>query len=158
MKNHIDTNVTIIGSGPAALTAAIYCSRAELKPVLFEGITPGGQLTTTTDVENFPGFPEGVDGYDLVSKMREQAVKYGTKIYTETINTVDFSEKPYLLKSNCVIIACTVYDDACPIFRNKPVVVGSGDSAMEEAIFLTKFASKVYIVHRRDKLRASKYM
>jgi len=193
-KETITTKLVIIGSGPASLTAAIYSSRANLEPLLFEGrssedLLPGGQLITTTDVDNFPGFPEGVNGYELVDRMKQQAIKYGTTIYEETILSVDLSNKPYHLESNnhhiisdSIIIgtganankltfegsdtywtkgisACAVCDGACPIFRKKSlVVVGGGDSAMEEAIFLTKFASKVYIVHRRDTLRASKIM
>ena len=152
-------------------------------------MTPGGQLTTTTDVENYPGFPEGINGYDLVENMKQQAEKYGTQVYDERVNKVDFSIKPfrltsasYEIESDTVIIAtgatanklyfegseeywnkgisaCAVCDGACPIFSDKPlVVIGGGDSAMEEAIFLTKYGSKVYIIHRRDKLRASKYM
>jgi thioredoxin reductase (NADPH) len=194
MKNELKSQVVIIGSGPAALTAAIYSSRANLEPILFEGrisegLLPGGQLITTTDVDNFPGFPEGINGYDLIERMKEQAIKYGTTIYEETILSVDLSEKPYKLESNSYniiadsiiistgatanklefegsdtywtkgISACAVCDGACPIFRKKPlVVVGGGDSAMEEAIFLTKFASNVTIIHRRDTLRASKIM
>lgn len=193
-KKTIESQVVIIGSGPASLTAAIYCSRANLQPLLFEGrnsdgLLPGGQLITTTDVDNYPGFPDGINGYDLVDRMKQQAIKYGTTVYEETILSVDLSNKPYQLVSNnyhiitdSIIIgtganankltfdgsetywtkgisACAVCDGACPIFRKKPlVVVGGGDSAMEEAIFLTKFASKVYIVHRRDTLRASKIM
>lgn len=193
-KESLKTQLVIIGSGPAALTAAIYSSRANLQPLLFEGrssdgLLPGGQLITTTDVDNYPGFPEGINGYDLVDRMKKQSIKYGTTVYEETILSVDLSKKPYKLESNTYTIltdtiiistganankltfegsetywtkgisACAVCDGACPIFRKKPlVVVGGGDSAMEEAIFLTKFASKVYIVHRRDTLRASKIM
>jgi thioredoxin reductase (NADPH) len=188
--------VVIIGSGPAAHTAAIYAARAELKPILFEGfmaggVSAGGQLTTTTDVENFPGFPEGIMGPELCDRFRAQSVRFGTEIHTETIVEVDLSKRPFRFRSEeregaaeCLIIAtgatakrlpipgagdeelwqkgvsaCAVCDGALPIFRNKPlVVVGGGDSAMEEATFLTKFASKVYVVHRRDELRASKIM
>ncbi|KAH0909183.1 hypothetical protein HID58_032504 [Brassica napus] len=192
------TKVCIVGSGPAAHTAAIYAARAELTPILFEGwmandIAPGGQLTTTTDVENFPGFPDGVLGIDLVEKFRKQSERFGAKIFTETVNKVDFSSKPFKLFTNtrtvlaeAVIVstgavakrlsfpgsgegaggfwnrgisACAVCDGAAPIFRDKPlVVIGGGDSAMEEANFLTKYGSKVYIIHRRDKFRASKIM
>lgn len=184
----------IIGSGPAGHTAAIYAARANLNPVMYEGfmaggIAAGGQLTTTTEVENFPGFPEGIDGTKLTQLFREQSIKYGTKILTQTITKVDFSSKPFklwsddeLIEAHAVIIAtgatakrmnvmgediywqrgisaCAVCDGALPIYRNKElVVVGGGDSAIEEASHLTKFASKVYLVHRRDSLRASKIM
>ncbi|AAN49693.1 thioredoxin-disulfide reductase [Leptospira interrogans] len=186
--------IVIIGSGPAGHTAAIYAARANLNPVMYEGfmaggIAAGGQLTTTTEVENFPGFPEGIDGTKLTQLFREQSIKYGTKIITQTITKVDFSSKPFklwsddeLIEAQAVIIAtgatakrmnvigediywqrgisaCAVCDGALPIYRNKElVVVGGGDSAVEEASHLTKFASKVYLVHRRDSLRASKIM
>ncbi len=196
-KNKIH-KVVIIGSGPAAHTAAIYAARANLEPVMFEGfmaggIAAGGQLTTTTEVENFPGFPEGISGPELMEKMRKQSLKFGTTIITETIFKVDFSTRPFKLwregfeeedpvLAHSVIIAtgatakrlnikgedlfwqrgisaCAVCDGALPIFRNKPlVVVGGGDSACEEATYLTKFGSVVYLIHRRDKLRASKIM
>uniref|UniRef100_M4F862 Thioredoxin reductase n=1 Tax=Brassica campestris TaxID=3711 RepID=M4F862_BRACM len=197
METH-KAKVCIVGSGPAAHTAAIYAARAELTPILFEGwmandIAPGGQLTTTTDVENFPGFPDGILGIDLVAKFRKQSERFGAKIFTETVNKVDFSSKPFKLFTNtrtvlaeAVIVstgavakrlsfpgsgegaggfwnrgisACAVCDGAAPIFRDKPlVVIGGGDSAMEEANFLTRYGSKVYIIHRRDKFRASKIM
>ena len=195
MADSID-NLVIIGSGPAAHTAAIYAARAELKPVLFEGwmaggVAAGGQLTTTTDVENFPGFPEGISGPELCEKFRAQSARFGTVIHTETITKVDLSRRPFRYMSaeregaaRALIIAtgatakrddipgtrdaelwqkgvsaCAVCDGALPMFRGKPLfVIGGGDSAMEEATFLTKFASKVYIVHRRDELRASKIM
>ncbi|KAL3341198.1 hypothetical protein AABB24_025650 [Solanum stoloniferum] len=192
------TKVCIIGSGPAAHTAAIYAARAELKPILFEGwmandIAPGGQLTTTSDVENFPGFPEGLAGGELMDRCRAQSVRFGTQIFTETVSNVDFSATPFKVMSdertvladtviiatgavakrlefpgsgdgangywNRGISACAVCDGAAPIFRNKPLaVIGGGDSAMEEATFLTKYGSKVYIIHRRDEFRASKIM
>jgi thioredoxin reductase (NADPH) len=189
-------NVLIIGSGPAAHTAAIYAARANLAPVLFEGwmaggIAAGGQLTTTTDVENFPGFPEGIGGPELCDRFRAQSLRFGTVIHTETITKLDLSRRPFRYASDereglarAIIIAtgatakrddipgtrdgelwqkgvsaCAVCDGALPMYRNKALfVIGGGDSAMEEATFLTKFGSKVYIVHRRDELRASKIM
>ena len=189
-------NVVIIGSGPAAHTAAIYAARAELKPVLFEGflaggIAAGGQLTTTTDVENVPGFPEGIGGPELTERFRAQSLRFGTVIHTETVTKVDLSRRPFRYatderegEAKTIIIAtgatakrddvpgtrdnelwqkgvsaCAVCDGALPMFRNKPLfVVGGGDSALDEGTFLSKFASKVYIVHRRDELRASKIM
>jgi len=189
-------NVVIIGSGPAAHTAAIYTARANLHPVIFEGfmaggVAAGGQLTTTTDVENFPGFPDGIMGPELCERFRAQSVRFGTRIFTETITKIDLSKRPFRYTSdeqegeaNTIILAtgatakrddipgtrdselwqkgvsaCAVCDGALPVFRNKPLfVIGGGDSAMEEANFLTKFASKVYLVHRRDELRASMIM
>ncbi|GLU19642.1 hypothetical protein SLE2022_358800 [Rubroshorea leprosula] len=198
MDSPLRTKVCIIGSGPAGHTAAIYAARAELKPILFEGwmangIAPGGQLTTTTEVENFPGFPEGIHGIELMDKCRKQSLRFGTQIFTETVNKVDFSSSPFKVFTdsrsvladsvivatgaiakrlnfpgsgsppegfwNKGISACAVCDGAAPLFRNKPLaVIGGGDSAMEESTFLTKFASKVYIIHRRDAFRASKIM
>jgi thioredoxin reductase (NADPH) len=192
----VPENVVIIGSGPAAHTAAIYAARANLAPIIFEGflaggIAAGGQLTTTTDVENFPGFPDGIQGPELCERFRAQSERFGTKIFTETITKVDLSKRPFAYASDeqsgearALIIAtgatakrddivgtrdnelwqkgvsaCAVCDGALPMFRGKPLfVVGGGDSAMEEGTFLTKFASKVYIVHRRDELRASRIM
>uniref|UniRef100_A0A2N9HY81 FAD/NAD(P)-binding domain-containing protein n=1 Tax=Fagus sylvatica TaxID=28930 RepID=A0A2N9HY81_FAGSY len=172
----LKTKVCIIGSGPAAHTAAIYASRAELKPILFEGwmangVAPGGQLTTTSEVENFPGFPDGINGIELMDRCRKQSLRFGTQILTETINKVDFSTTPFKVFTDfkaiivdSVIVAtgisaCAVCDGAAPIFRNKPLaVIGGGDSAMEEATFLTKYATMVYIIHRRDTFKASKIM
>ncbi|WP_411822032.1 thioredoxin-disulfide reductase [Leptospira sp. 'Mane'] len=186
--------VVIIGSGPAGHTAAIYAARANLNPVMYEGfmaggVAAGGQLTTTTEVENFPGFPDGIDGTELTQLFRKQSTKYGTTIHTQTITKVDFSKRPFVIWSDdekieaeSVIIAtgatakrmhvkgedsfwqrgisaCAVCDGALPIYRGKELaVIGGGDSAVEEASHLTKFASKVYLVHRRDQLRASQIM
>lgn len=186
--------LVIIGSGPAGYTAAIYAARANLNPVLFEGFyagVAGGQLMTTTDVENYPGFPEGISGPELVQRFRDQAIRFGTVVISEDVNQVDFSCRPFKIKgvkrefeAEAVIIAtgatakrldiagardgefwqkgvtaCAVCDGAAPIFRNRPLfVVGGGDTAIEEALFLTKFGSSVTIVHRRDQLRASKIM
>jgi thioredoxin reductase (NADPH) len=186
--------LVIIGSGPAGYTAAIYAARANLEPVLFEGFfsgPAGGQLMTTTEVENFPGFPEGVTGPDLMEKMRAQANKFGTLILTEDVQEVDLRQTPFIVKGSnhsftakSIIIAtgatakrldiegtkegqfwqkgvtaCAVCDGASPIFRNKNLfVIGGGDTAVEEALFLTKYGSKVYMIHRRDELRASKIM
>ncbi len=180
--------VIILGTGAAGLTAAIYTARANLSPLVFEGLQPGGQLTTTTEVENFPGFPEGVDGNELMARMRQQAEKFGTRFQYALIEKVDFSSQPLKLiaddgtvfETQTVIIAtgasakyiglpneqkligrgvtsCATCDGA--FYRNVPVaVVGGGDTAMEEATFLTRFASKVYLIHRRDEFRASKIM
>ena len=217
--------VTIIGSGPAGWTAAIYAARAELKPLVYEGAEteenrlkgtlPLGQLSLTTEVENFPGFPagdmtayldssiaeqkrrymaphhkQGVSGPELMELMRQQATNFGARVVTDDIVDVDLSQRPFTLKTlsgttfqsesiilatgaranylglpseeqykNRGVSACAVCDGALPRFRNRPVVVvGGGDSAMEEANFLTKFASVVYIVHRRDSFRASRIM
>ncbi len=186
--------LVIIGSGPAGYTAAIYAARANLEPYLFEGFLngpAGGQLMTTTEVENYPGFPEGITGPELMSNFRKQAERFGTTFLTEDVVSVDFSKGPYkvvgretTLHADAVIIstgararrldipgtldgefwqkgvtACAICDGAMPIFRNKHLfVIGGGDSAIEEATYLTKFASKVFIVHRRDELRASKIM
>jgi thioredoxin reductase (NADPH) len=184
----------IIGSGPAGYTAAIYAARARLEPTLLEGFfsgPAGGQLMTTTEVENYPGFPEGVTGPELMENCRRQAIRFGTKVLSDDVINVDFNRHPFVIRGNkyvfeamSVIIAtgatakrldipgtldgefwqkgvtaCAVCDGAMPIFRNKPLfVIGGGDSAVEEGTFLTKFGSKVYIVHRRDQLRASKIM
>lgn len=194
VKQTLKTRLCIIGSGPAAHTAAIYAARAELKPILFEGwmandIAPGGQLTTTSEVENFPGFPDGIGGGEIMERCRNQSIRFGTEIFTETVNKVDFSKTPFqvftdskTVLADSVIVAtgavarrltfpgsiefwnrgisaCAVCDGAAPIFRNKPLaVIGGGDSAMEEANFLTKYGSKVYIIHRRNEFRASKIM
>ena len=188
------TKVVIIGSGPAGYTAAIYASRAKLEPILFEGFysgPAGGQLMTTTDVENYPGFPDGISGPALIDNFRRQALRFETTIYTEDVKEVDLKTYPFAITgtnqsflAETVIIstganakrlkipgtldgelwqrgvtACAVCDGAMPIFRNKKLyVIGGGDSAVEEAIFLTKYASKVYLVVRRDQLRASKIM
>ncbi|MAG60502.1 thioredoxin-disulfide reductase [archaeon] len=177
----------IIGAGPAGLTAAIYAARAELQPLCIEGYKAGGQLMLTSEVENFPGFEKGINGPDLISVMRKQAERFGTEFLTEDVSGVDFSQRPFKVKTyekeftaDSVIIStgadakwlgldseqallgrgvtsCATCDGA--FFKDKEVVViGGGDSAMEEALFLTKFASKVTIIHRRDELRASKIM
>ena len=183
-------NVIIIGSGCAGWTAAIYTARANLKPLLLTGGQPGGLLTTTGVVENFPGFPDGIDGVEMMMRMQKQAERFGTRVeYGVQVTKADFSRRPFklwaddqLFESQTVIIAvgashrplgvpgetelertgvtyCATCDGALPVFRNQPlVVVGGGDSACEEATYLTHFGSKVFLIHRRDQLRASKIM
>lgn len=190
-------NVIIVGSGPAGYTAGLYTSRANLSPLLIEGEAdqskrtdlPGGQLMITTEVENYPGFPEGIQGPELMALFRRQAERFGTRVVSGWVDRVDFRRHPFRLwageheyQARAVILAtgagakwlglpsekallnrgvsaCATCDGALPIFRNKPVaVIGGGDTALEEATFLTRFASKVTVIHRRDQLRASKIM
>src|SRR5687767_2432995 len=189
--------LVIIGSGPAAWTAAVYAARANLDPLVIEGepsrdMVPGGQLMYTTEIENYPGFPEGVDGQDLMARMKSQAERFGTRTMMENVASVDFSTYPFVLRpsysdeirAKAVIVAtgaranwlgldneirlaqhgggvsaCAVCDGALPAFRNQRLaVVGGGDTAMEEANYLTKFAGEVVIIHRRDEFRASRIM
>jgi len=183
----IHHKVIILGSGPAGLTAAIYAGRASLSPLLIHGPLAGGQLTTTTDVENYPGFPEGVMGPELMQLMEKQAVRFGTSVAVDTIVKADLSKRPFTLTGQSGAYSCDaliISTGAAPkyigaqnerellgygvstcatcdgaFFRNKIIaVVGGGDSACEEASFLTRFASKLYLIHRRDSLRASKIM
>ncbi|MEQ8998053.1 MAG: thioredoxin-disulfide reductase [Coleofasciculus sp. B1-GNL1-01] len=193
MSNSTVENLVIIGSGPAGYTAAIYAARANLKPVMFEGFQagglPGGQLMTTTDVENFPGFPEGITGPQLMERMKAQAERWGTECYTEDVTSVDLSRRPFIIRSDerevqahSIVIAtgatakrlglpsedqfwshgisaCAICDGATPIFHGQSLaVVGGGDSAAEEAVYLTKYGDHVHLLVRRDQLRASKTM
>jgi len=181
--------VVIIGTGCAGLTAALYTARANLNPLVLTGTMPGGLLTTTSIVENFPGFPEGIDGYELMTRLQKQAERFGARVKFANVESVDVTKEPYMLtvdgetvEAETIIIAtgashrhlglesehlldkkgvtyCATCDGALPMFRNKPlVVVGGGDSACEEATYLTRFGSTVYLIHRRDTLRASKIM
>ncbi|MEZ2247125.1 thioredoxin-disulfide reductase [Microcoleus sp.] len=186
-------NLVIIGSGPAGYTAAIYAGRANLKPVVFEGYqsggVPGGQLMTTTEVENFPGFPEGITGPELMDRMKAQAVRWGAELYTEDVTFVDLSQRPFTVRSedreikthtiviatgatakrlhlpseekywNLGISACAICDGATPIFKNVELaVVGGGDTAAEEGVYLTKYGSHVHMLVRSSSMRASKAM
>src|SRR5881296_1786730 len=181
--------VVISGTGCAGLTAALYAARANLAPLVLTGTMPGGLLTTTSIVENYPGFPEGIDGYELMTRMQKQAERFGARVKFGTVEAVDFSKRPFTLtvdgekvQTQTLIIAsgashrhldlesesllekkgvtyCATCDGALPMFRNQPlVVVGGGDSACEEATYLTRFGSVVFLIHRRDSLRASKIM
>src|SRR6476660_9170889 len=151
-KSHY--RVIILGSGAAGLTAAIYAARANLQPLVIEGSQPGGQLTITTDVENYPGFPKGIMGPDLMEEFRKQAVRFGTEIVFGEVTSVNLKKRPFLVIAGKEPYTCDGF-----FFKDKDlVVVGGGDTAMEEATFLTKFATNVNVVHRRDTLRASKIM
>ena len=196
MSDHME-NLVIVGSGPAGWTAAIYGARANLNPIVYEGagsrtMIPGGQLMFTTDVENYPGFADGIGGIEMMLEFKKQAMRFDTRVVTEDIVEVDFSSRPFLLRTSggedvrarTVVIAtganarwlgvpgeerlaqsgggvsaCAVCDGALPFFRGQVIaVVGGGDSAMEEALYMTKFASEVLVIHRRDELRASQIM
>jgi thioredoxin reductase (NADPH) len=192
MENAVE-NVVIIGSGPAGYTAAIYAGRANLKPLMFEGQVsggvPGGQLMTTTEVENFPGFPEGITGPELMVRMKAQAARWGAELHTEDVISVDLSQRPFVVTStdrtvrahsiiiatgatakrlglpsetqywNSGMSACAICDGASPLFKNAPlVIIGGGDTAAEEAVYLTKYGTHVHMLVRGDKLRASKAM
>jgi thioredoxin reductase (NADPH) len=181
--------VVIIGTGCAGLTAALYTARANLKPLVLTGKQPGGLLTTTSTVENYPGFPEGVDGYELMTRMQKQAERFGARVEFASLESVELGHRPFSLtvdgeklETQTLIIAtgashrhlgvqgehllenkgvtyCATCDGALPIFRSQPlVVVGGGDSACEEALYLTRFGSSIHLIHRRDTLRASKIM
>src|ERR1041385_4626745 len=181
--------VVIIGSGCAGYTAALYTARANLNPLVLTGKQPGVLLTTTTIVENYPGFPEGIDGYELMVRMQKQAEKFGARVKFGTVESVDLGQEPFALtidgekvQTQTLIIAsgashrhlglesehklenkgvtyCATCDGALPMFRNKPlVVVGGGDSACEEALYLTRFGSEIHLIHRRESLRASRIM
>ena len=181
--------VVVIGSGCAGWTAALYTARANLRPLVLTGSQPGGLLTTTSIVENYPGFPEGVDGYELMTRMQKQAERFDAKASFGTVEKADFSKRPFVLTvdgepvvAETVIIAtgashkhlgapgenlletkgvtyCATCDGALPVFRNQPlIVVGGGDSACEEALYLTRFGSVIHLIHRRHTLRASKIM
>lgn len=197
MEQSSREKLVIIGSGPAAWTAAIYAARADLSPVVIEGepsqtMLPGGQLMNTTEVENFPGFPAGITGPELMDRFREQALHFGTRVISELVTSVDFSKEPFTLnlsysdpvQAMAVIVAtganakwlgvpneerlaqsgggvsaCAVCDAALPIYRDQVLaVVGGGDTAMEEALYATKFAKEVLVIHRRDEFRASKVL
>ncbi|MEG4519763.1 MULTISPECIES: thioredoxin-disulfide reductase [unclassified Microcoleus] len=193
MTNETVENLVIIGSGPAGYTAAIYAGRANLKPVVFEGYqaggVPGGQLMTTTEVENFPGFPEGITGPELMDRMKAQAARWGAELYTEDVTYVDLSQRPFTvrsedreIKTHTIVIAtgatakrlglpsehvfwshgisaCAICDGATPIFKGVDLaVIGAGDTAAEESIYLTKYGSHVHMLVRRDQMRASKAM
>jgi len=186
-------NVVIVGSGPAGYTAAIYAARANLRPIVFEGFrkggVPGGQLMSTTEVENFPGFPQGITGPDLMDRMKEQAIRWGACLITVDVDSIDLSKRPFsvstngmTIKANSIILAtgatakrlgipresefwsrgissCAICDGASPIFKKKPVaIVGGGDTALEEAMYMTKFASHVYLLVRGSSLKGSKAM